>query len=230
MDAVRANPLVMTIGMIGCALSHLKAYRKMLETDENLALIIEDDVILPKNIHFMLRQIAAEIKKGEVIMLYYTRLPGETPVLTKSSAVALDEKTELLYPISIPLSTAGYVIEREAARRLAETIMPIRVGADDWEYFLKNGTVDSLRCVYPRPFELTQAETQVQICHYEGISFKHRVWRYVSDNQTPLLYPLACRYLRFKEKNAPIELVEQPSIVLKANASEMSEPAFQKHR
>src|SRR5947209_4640748 len=50
--AVARYPRWLTPGQIGCALSHLRTYERILDsgTQDAAALILEDDVILPSNI------------------------------------------------------------------------------------------------------------------------------------------------------------------------------------
>ncbi|EHZ6874366.1 glycosyltransferase family 25 protein, partial [Providencia rettgeri] len=41
----------LTKGEIGCALSHMAIYKKMIEDNIEIALILEDDALLPSNIY-----------------------------------------------------------------------------------------------------------------------------------------------------------------------------------
>src|SRR4028118_895868 len=50
MEAIRARPIHLSPGASGCALSHLKAYRMVLDQDLPHALICEDDVLVPRDL------------------------------------------------------------------------------------------------------------------------------------------------------------------------------------
>ncbi|XYD10762.1 glycosyltransferase family 25 protein [Methylobacterium sp. NMS12] len=60
----------LTAGQIGCAMSHMSAYERMIALDLPHALIVEDDVILPPQIHQIVAGIEATLRPGDVVLLF----------------------------------------------------------------------------------------------------------------------------------------------------------------
>lgn len=59
--AIESNGLPLTVGELGCALSHKRIYQKMKEENIAYAFICEDDVVLPKNMKTVIER---EIEKN----------------------------------------------------------------------------------------------------------------------------------------------------------------------
>jgi glycosyl transferase family 25 len=128
---------LLTKGEIGCALSHLGTYRRLLETEEKCAFIFEDDTCLteefiavqPKIYHFM-----AEQTMPSVLLLYPIR----------------GHKKKLLTigrDISIMRCLAGsgayaYVLNRQAAINLLRAQTPVKIEMDAWGIYQRMGFVD----------------------------------------------------------------------------------------
>lgn len=150
--AVASSPRWLTPGAVGCALSHLRAYQRVLESvDDDPALIFEDDVVLPATVSDTAARAATHMHGSEIVLLYF-RAFG-TCRFSARDAVELGAEARLAYPIEIhqPLTASAYLVTREACRRLAEVIVPVRVAADNWGHFYELGALDALRCVIPRP-------------------------------------------------------------------------------
>lgn len=224
MEEAKRRPHKLTVGALGCALSHLKAYEKMLADGEEIALILEDDAVLPRGIDKILEQVEKNIGRREAILLHYFRVMPEKPILSRSEATALDSRHKLLYPVNFPMSGTAYVIKAETARALAEIKLPIRAEADDWGHFFGGGAIESLRCVYPKPVSVSYAETQIQIkMDYEEFSLlRKKVAKFVYDNKIPVLFQAYIKYVGLREKYIPLTiLVDEPSSLLeKANRAQ----------
>lgn len=217
MEEAKRRPHKLTVGALGCALSHLKAYEKMLADGEEIALILEDDAVLPRGIDKILEQVEKNIGRREAILLHYFRVMPDKPVLSRSGATALDSRHKLLYPVNFPMSGTAYVIKAETARALAEIKLPIRAEADDWGHFFGGGAIESLRCVYPKPVSVSYAETQIQIkMDYEEFSLlRKKVAKFVYDNKIPVLFQAYIKYVGLREKYIPLTiLVDEPSSLL----------------
>lgn len=150
---VAQHPRWLTPGAIGCALSHLRAYERVLADGcEDVALMLEDDVIVPPGISDLVSQIVPHMRGPDVVLLYF-RSFGVCR-FSSYEAVGLRSGAQLAYPLEVrqPITTAAYLITREACRGLAGVILPVRAGADSWGHFYELGAIESLRCVIPRPF------------------------------------------------------------------------------
>ncbi len=126
-----------TKGEVGCALSHLKAYEKLVESDYDMALILEDDVIIPADINMHLSRLHENNnkKRATVTLLsevykYYGKILFST-----------DEKHHVHKVVDATFAH-GYVINKLAAKRLLENLRPVWCVADQWTTFKEFGFVD----------------------------------------------------------------------------------------
>ena len=140
-------------GTAGCALSHLQAYRRILEDGADAALVLEDDVELPDDLGALAHALAAHLTGAEVVLLNYAS-PTRCRVSPEGS-VPLASSRLLALPIDITdmVNAAAYVITRPACERMLESAPPIRANADDWHYFFTEGIIDRIRCVLPLPVD-----------------------------------------------------------------------------
>ena len=185
LEIVNQNKRWLTNGAIGCALSHLNAYLEFIKTPNRSAFIIEDDVLLPKNINLLLNEIEREIKPSEIILLYYSSFKP-----AKFSAIGETNLSfgGLYYPIDIkqPISTTAYIIGREAAINLIKIIKPIRTAADSWFYFYSKGAFNSFRLHYP---SLTLTKNfKSSINYFKKGSIKHYLSLFINNYKIPILY------------------------------------------
>lgn len=140
----------LSAGQIGCALSHLNAYRIMVCEGITRAVIVEDDARLPKDFDEILLQITSELREGEVISLH-------SPNVLKQEFSSVDavriKNFDLLTPFRAGTvrSTLCYVIDIEAARRILEHNYPVRVVADNFMWFWQSGCVKHIRVASPSP-------------------------------------------------------------------------------
>lgn len=209
MNEVRKYPEWLSPGMLGCSLSHYNVYRKIIEDNVDIALVLEDDVILPDSLPVLLDEITQQIAENEVISLYYFSL--KPCVLSDRDVVPLSNGFTLRYPMDVnqPITTAGYVITNAAALTLADIILPVRVGPDSWGYFYENNGFESFRCVYPVPLVLTAAKSDIHNSTLRGT-----ITKFIDDYKVPGFYSLV-RALRKREisSRSKIELIDQPSPV-----------------
>src|SRR5215469_11246506 len=143
-------------GVFGCVLSHLHIYQKVLDDDLEIALILEDDVVLPPDLDALLDATASHMKGAEVVLLNFHHNEGRW--ITKADSIQLPSSRLLVQVVDKgppwhegPWSTAAYLITREACARMAEFVLPVRSRADWWAHFYQEGALDRVRCVMPMP-------------------------------------------------------------------------------
>jgi glycosyl transferase, family 25 len=149
--AIRRYPRWLTPTTIACAVSHRRAYERVIEDGDPLAFIVEDDVVLPHAIDELLERISTEMHGRDVVLMYYRSF--QPCRFIARGEIALKPGVRLMGPMDIrqPISTAAYVITREACTGLLDVVRPVRAGADGWAFFYEQGGFDRLRCVVPRP-------------------------------------------------------------------------------
>ncbi len=138
---------------VGCALSHVEACRRIVDQKLPSALVIEDDVSLPKDIDKIVATVSAEIEPGEVISLY-----NRTILPEKFSTYQAFEFSDrrLLRPMESRYmrTAAAYVIQLEAAEAIVRLNTPINILADNWMWFYQSGGVSGFRLLYPLAIRL----------------------------------------------------------------------------
>ena len=163
-----------TRGKIGCALSHLSVYRKMLADDIPYACVLEDDVILSDHFPDVLARVEAAVDetKPQVLLLFdHTDGRMDLPMPTQPFA---------LRPIKDSLYAEGYVLTRPAAEQLIQANYPLRVLNDIWGRWVRQGRI---RLFAVSPASCTQssiATGERTVCEAsfarKDLSFGGRFW------------------------------------------------------
>lgn len=182
----------LTDGALACAMSHRIAYRNFLETEDKVAFFIEDDIILPENIHDLLNAIAKEIRDDEVVLLMYT---SSSPVAFSKvdSRPLLDGSVGLHYPMDLKLMmcAGAYCLGRKAAEGLLRVNTPIRSTADSWWEFHSKGAFAKLRVVYPALVSAMNFKSSIDYMRHG--SMKAIVAGWVDRFRPPLLHQAVAR-------------------------------------
>lgn len=149
-------------GAIGCALSHKSAYIEFLKSNDEVAFIIEDDVILPDNINTILLQISKVIKSNEIILLYFTSYT-QTEVSSVCSIRLYNTSLGLYYPMDVKQvgTAAAYCIGREAANGILKKNTPVEVTADCWHFFYDKNAFKYFRILYPSPVKTKNFKSSI---------------------------------------------------------------------
>jgi glycosyl transferase family 25 len=203
-------------GVVGCALSHLLVYQTILAEGLPQALVLEDDVTLPADLDILLDALAEHLTGAELALLNYysaTERNGgvvATPCrLMTQGSVPLARSWRLMSPADVfqLTSAAAYVITREACKRMASAVLPVRARADEWGYFQETCALDRVRCVAPRPVRV-DLSFHSTIQYYASNSVHGRLRKLVRF-PIPLLYQLAAfRRARIDKRWERIEYVD----------------------
>lgn len=121
----------LNLGEIGCAMSHLLIYKKMIDENIERALILEDDVIISEKIDEIIKEILEFNLQNSVILL------GQSSKKLKKKIYKT--KLDPLYTLSKIFNSAcgtyGYIIDNKAAERLYDFNYPVKYAADMWHIF-----------------------------------------------------------------------------------------------
>jgi glycosyl transferase family 25 len=121
----------MTGAEIGCALSHLGIYRKMVDENIPHALILEDDAELSPDLNTILEQLESRYPAGQEMVV----LLNHVPKYLKRSQVSLTGDRKLAETYGLCWNAHGYFITRQAARRMLDKLFPVWIVADHWLRF-----------------------------------------------------------------------------------------------
>ena len=161
-------------GEIGCTLSHRVCYRRLLCSDEEYALILEDDVLFQhsEDIPFVFDNIDKVMKFRKNCMLilvnHYFYLP--------KSFFMLGDYT--FYRVLLGAGTCAYLINRGAARKLL-SVSRASIVADDFKYMSIKGIY--IMGIYPflalgaSSLNIIGSEIQVNKHAVWNIPFKYRI-------------------------------------------------------
>lgn len=153
-------------GEIGCTLSHQACYRRLAESGDQYALILEDDIIVDG-------EIGDVIKKLEVIMN-----TEEPRIVLLSGWYWYLQAHEFLGSLKMAdvydgFLTHAYVINRSAACLLVEN-RPF-IAADDWKYIRQKGV--KLQAVLPHLIDQDWSGGLPTVVNVEKIARISGTWR-----------------------------------------------------
>jgi glycosyl transferase family 25 len=115
---------------IGCGLSHLKLFQRMIDEDIEVALIMEDDAwIRPETLPILQRRDAFPPDWEVVLLQHFHRMGGPVSWWHRHKLLEGYRVGRLVAPT---YGTAGYLIKRSAARKLLDASYPLRAPADHW--------------------------------------------------------------------------------------------------
>jgi GR25 family glycosyltransferase involved in LPS biosynthesis len=131
-------PFDLLPGELGCFLSHRKVWQTLVDSEEDFALVCEDDAVLEANFPVSLDLALNHIKTDGLIRFPIKQ--REDP----SHVIASREGVSLFRPKIIGLTTTMYLIGRDAARRLLVGSEIIDRPIDVWMQMRWDTGVDSL--------------------------------------------------------------------------------------
>lgn len=116
------------IGHVGCALSHIEVYRRMIAQGLDAALILEDDALVGEHALLVLDHLLARLSAEEPTLVLFSHAKYYRPF----GGWRLDRERKL-YPIHMARGTHGYLVTRGAAERMLAAMPRVTVVPDHWE-------------------------------------------------------------------------------------------------
>lgn len=160
-------------GEIGCSLSHQLVYKKIVNEDLNSALILEDDVNIEKDIHFILEKINLSKNKPEAVLLSRVNKYLKKPIVNITH-------THSLHKTQQATTAHSYIINKTAAASLLKGLSPIWMTADKWTLFEELSLLKTY-CVIPHPVHLSEEASSSTINCHKGNdqlnSKKKEIWK-----------------------------------------------------
>jgi glycosyl transferase, family 25 len=197
----------------GCSLSHQKVYRKIIADGLDAALVLEDDIRVPADLVSLADAVARHMTGAEVALLSVDS--PEPCRMSRAGSVRLADSRLLALPIDVAQlhSTGAYIITREACERMAKSQPPVRVVADSWSYFYREGMLDRVRCVAPLPV-LKDGEFVSTIGFRSlGDGLRARLIAPLLEREIPVVHQLLVyRRQRILRRWAQMEFVDTPFV------------------
>lgn len=189
----RSKPL--SPSMVGCTLSHLEALKEFLKTDEDYALILEDDAILPEDLTIETLTKALSglnlphntlFSIGGIQMKECRKVRGKIQdyefLNQKVLKVSPDFYQRICYAVA-------YIVDREIAQTLINYHQKLRA-ADDWRYltdFSETASILMAAIVEHPIIAVGEKNTQLSSIEQERIEYSDIS---MSRYGTPLRYNL----------------------------------------
>lgn len=125
-----------TLPAFGCAVSHISVYDKIISNGDQFALVLEDDVLLGKDLSQAIPYIKDFLENTtEPIAVLLT----PDFIYNLKDEVILQFNKHRIVNFVTGYMTTGYIINNSAARLLSENLRPIKHVADDWNAFKRYG-------------------------------------------------------------------------------------------
>ena len=125
------NRKPLTAGQIGCYMSHYRVWQQLATSDDNFALILEDDTIPLPSLNTLLDSINRLPKNWEVVLL-----SDSIPSINKHSLMAsrniLTANISIDHYIRPGVFTSAYLLHKRGAARLVQNSLPMRGPVDAW--------------------------------------------------------------------------------------------------
>lgn len=131
-------------GEVGCYLSHLQALSTFLASGGEFAVILEDDVVFEAGFAELLERLLERSDAWDMVKL--SGFHSGTPL----PLVSLNDDYTLAVPLSRHTGAGAYLVNRRAAQRLVDSLLPMRLPYDhafdrSWELDFR------MRLVTPLP-------------------------------------------------------------------------------
>lgn len=117
----------LSMAEIGCSLSHLRLYQKLIDENIDVAVVLEDDIIFVDEVHERLPELLECLPEDwDLVQLihkykdYAVVAPGVVKFMSKSRIPV----------ISVGYAAVGYLIRKSGARKLLDEGYPVRYPAD----------------------------------------------------------------------------------------------------
>ncbi|MBC8945999.1 MULTISPECIES: glycosyltransferase family 25 protein [Xenorhabdus] len=139
------DDLALTLGEVGCSMSHIKVYKRMLDSSIPVALVLEDDVLFDESLITILSCL-----DNHPLLLSskpYVFLLNNTNEYFESFKKPLIENYNIVNVIDAACAF-GYVLNLSAAKKLYHYLQPVRFVADEWKFFKEQGVI-TLKGIIP---------------------------------------------------------------------------------
>ncbi|MDE9435338.1 glycosyltransferase family 25 protein [Xenorhabdus bovienii] len=145
------NQISLTLGEVGCSLSHLDTYKKIIDGKTSIALILEDDAKFDEKLIEVLSSL--ESHPMALSSTPYVFLLNKTNEYFDSFKKPLTRNYHIVDVIDAACAH-GYILNLAAAKKLYEYLLPVRFVADEWK-MLKEQNVIKLRAIIPSIIDIS---------------------------------------------------------------------------
>jgi len=161
--SMRIGGQPLTPGEVGCAMGHMKIYRKFLESEHRFALILEDDVKIGRALKIVVNHLIST--RFDFDYINFVSDNGEKIIQDLTDIYSLTHFT------ASPNRASCYLISRLAAETFLEFEDPIRYGADTLTGEISFARLNSFG-ITPRVAQLQDVPSTIQGVYFNEKSHK----------------------------------------------------------
>ena len=126
-------------GEIGCTLSHYKCYKKLLNSEDKYALIIEDDITILNDLS-VITEMEPLLNTNEPLVLF---LSGDYWYKNEIKGISNRE----ILSVYDAVGTYAYFINKAGAKLILEKNIKASCAADNWSLYRSQGL--KMKAIYP---------------------------------------------------------------------------------
>ncbi|PHM44705.1 glycosyltransferase family 25 protein [Xenorhabdus miraniensis] len=141
------NKIYLTLGEVGCSMSHLNVYKKIIDNNIPISLVLEDDVIFDNNLTAVLSSL--EKDPQALSSNPFVFLLNKTNEYFDSFKKPLTDEHTIVNVID-SAGAFGYILNLAAAKNLYQYLQPVRFVADEWKIFREHNVI-KLKGIIPPP-------------------------------------------------------------------------------
>jgi glycosyl transferase, family 25 len=170
---------------IGCILSHLKVFRKMIDEKIELACVVEDDIEYLPGFRDILYNINLGVSDWDILYLGHHSACTGKEAQCRNKKQLVNTRFSIGEAIEVPYGAYAYIINLEAAKRISGIAFPLRMPFDS---YIGNAPATGLRTfLISPPCVLHGADFKSTIYLEKNIVYSNPVWK-VSDSIIGKLY------------------------------------------
>ena len=128
----------LNLGEIGCVLSHFKCYKALIESSDEYALVLEDDITILKKLYWT-NEMHETLQTEEPVILFLSGDYWFTKIIKKG-----DINIASVYDA---VGSYAYVINRAAAQLILKKNTKTSFVSDNWSLYRNQGV--TLKAIYP---------------------------------------------------------------------------------
>lgn len=132
----KGHSYAVTPGEVGCSLSHLTIYKALAASEDDYALVLEDDILLPDDISKFIKEMEGTISKTTpcVYLLSHVNHYNNKTIFSLSNGRSIHDVYNAAF-------SHAYIINKPAARILLDNLFPVWCVADQWPTFAEFGFI-----------------------------------------------------------------------------------------
>ncbi len=205
-DFATKNAYWVSKGLLGCTLSHLKAYQAIADQNLDFGLVLEDDTNLDKRLPEFLNKVGDHLLPNENMLLYYKSFK-KCQLKKEKDLGWLNFK--IARPVNPHQLIAGnaYIMTKAACITALAFQKPLKATPDQWWVYHKNGGIENIRCLYPHLAEAADFKSSIDYINQK--TWRGKLLLFINKYEVfPLYQIIKLRRWMRKKQMMNFELIE----------------------